>query len=240
MPAVTAQQPLALPSPTSKKTIPSWNDLLFWKSPDWSKIKTELSKQKDITTPSPELSLRPLIETPLNKVRVVLLFPEAYNLPGAANGLALGFNPTAYGNLDKASSLDLTPFLYSRFLKELEHDVKVKPRGDGDLTKWCRQGILLWNSRPTTLIGHSMGHINLPWFRLTEEILETVYLVNPDTVFVFIGTSNTYLHFVPTDAARITLPLPTPARDTVAGSALFSNINRLLKDKKKPRINWAL
>lgn len=174
---------------------------------------------------------RPFIETPLDKVRVVFVFPEPYYSKGLANGLALGYNG------------DKSPYMFDAFLDELKADYNVRLKRT-DLSQWARRGILLWNARPTTLIGHSRGHTGLQWEELTREVIETTYLVNPDTVYVLVGqeVQKTYGEILPRDANVLLLGIPIPpvfeGTDDFRGSGVFRKVNELIKGGWKNKILW--
>src|SRR5690606_24704884 len=109
-----------------------------------------------------------------------------------------------------------------------------------DLSKWARQGVLLWNYRLVTLKGHAGGLLTLPWYTLTKEVLETVYLVNPKTVFVFVGTDFVCSGILPKEAIKFSLRPPTPQTDTIKGTHIFSTINKTLSENRLGKINWAV
>lgn len=217
----------------------NWKDLSFWKSSEWSKIQELISLKGEVYTPEPRLILRPLIETPLPKLKVVFLCLEPYCLEGCADGLALSFRPNEV-NKNYASS----PIYHHELMLELFRDQRVKPPKDGSLLRWARQGVLLWNSRPITLKGRTSGGIGMGWEQLTAEIIETAYLNNPKTVFVSFGEDvfNTYLAGMPNDCLRVPLPLPVSSllngKESFAGSKPFSLINQILREHQRKPIDW--
>ena len=218
--------------------IPSWKDLKFWKSTMWRKISILIQQNKDHITPPPELIFRPLLETPLDKVKVFMLFDEPYFNPGVANGLALSFYPTG---MFERGGFDFSPMIFHRVLSEYSADLNVPPPKTGDLSKWAKRGVLLWNARPTTLKNHTMGHLSWGWPTLTREMIETVYLVNPKAVFVFFGTYHElYKDILPEDANKMIFEPFSPIQDNISGSRLFSQINVMLRNQKQKKINWLL
>lgn len=214
----------------------SWKNLNFWKGPYWKKVQKTLSVQKDVMVPEPHLLFRPLIQTPLHKTRVVIVFPEPYPRRSLANGLAL-----SYQHLDKYD-FETSPIYFYEVFKELQRDLNLtKKPSNGDLTKWAQQGVLLWNARPTTVEGHTCGHLGIGWEYLTKEIIETAYLQNPDTVFVFFGTGTAFDKILPEDAKFLSLPLPQITANgsgNISGSRPFTRINKMLKESKEKQIFW--
>lgn len=216
----------------SGNTGMTWNDLKFWKTEKWSTIQKILSTHKHHVTPDLRLIFRPFIETPLHKVRVMFVFPEPYYTEGAADGLAL------------SHSGDRSPWLFDAFMTELKRDYTVSTRRT-NLKHWARRGVLLWNARLTTLKGHARGHTGLGWEVLTREVIETAYLANPETVFVYVGqeVQNRYKDILPKDAKVILCSMPVPRvfssePDGFEGSRLFSQINSLIKGGWKKKVLW--
>lgn len=223
-----------MPSVTSMK----WKDLNFWRSPSWTRIKEILSLQGKNVTPRKQWIFRPFILTPLEKVKVVFLFPEPYTGDNVANGLALSCTAVS-----DPFELWKTPFFFSEIILEARADVKIKAPRSGDLSPWAKQGVLLLNSRLTTVIGHSNGHLGLGWQMLTREVIETLYLQNPKIVFVFFGEHVLpYKEFLPADAITFEVPLPSPMKmgPAFAGCRMFSKINHTLRQNKVKPIDWRL
>lgn len=228
----TAKKPSSLSRTSGSGETVTWNHLKFWTSKKWQEIQKILSSHREFVTPPMKMIFRPFIETPLSKVKVVFLFPEPYYTEGLADGLALSYKG------EKA------PYLFEAFMSELKKDYSVRAKRT-DLKNWARRGVLLWNARLTTLKGHSRGHAGLGWEVLTREVLETVYLVNPEAVFVFVGSEvqNKYHGVLPEDAKVLLVNLPLPKvfqdrPDGFEGCRLFSQINKMLGTSWKKRILW--
>lgn len=209
----------------------------FWKTPEWKTIQKTITDDIEVVVPEPRLIFRPLIATPLKSTKVAFILPEPYFIRAVSNGLALSVNQSEAMRLH---GWEHSPFLFHQFMQEYKADLGLNPPKSGDLSPWTRQGVLLWNSTPTTKAGYYGGHRSLPWGKLTQEILETIYLVNPDCVFVFVGTHHLYHDVLPYEAQVIKMVLPSPQIPSVRGSELFSNINMLLHERGHKKINWAL
>lgn len=213
----------------------NWKNLNFWRGPYWKKVLKTLSAQKDVVVPEPKLIFRPLIETPLHKTRVVMIFPEPYPRRCVADGLALSFKTDRF-------DFDTSPVYFYELFLELQRDTNIiKKPTKGDLGSWARQGVLLWNARPTTVEGHVSGHFGIGWEYLTKEIIETAYLNNPDTVFAFFGTGAAFENILPKDAKVLKFVLPQPSlngKSSFAGSRPFTRINKLLKEAHEKPIYW--
>ena len=244
MPVMTARTP----SPTqSGSSIPmdttpmTWRDLSFWKSSTWKRIRQKIAEtEKSEITPYRNLIFRSMIETRLQDVRVVFLSPEPYAEYGVANGLAFSaFSSVRNGKFD----LEGMPYQFQEIVREAHEDVGMATPKSGDLRKWARQGVLLWNSRLTTITGHANGHLTFGWRELTKEVLEVCYLQNPKTVFVFFGEQvfSGYKKVLPSDAVIFALPIPskfTYTQERFKGSKIFSNINHVLRQTRQKPIRW--
>lgn len=228
-------QIVSTPSKKPSSNTMTWNDLNFWKTSRWETIQKILLAHKESVTPPMNRIFRPFIETPLRSVRVCFVFPEPYYTEGVADGLALSHSQAK------------NPYLFDAFLAELKADYSVKCKRT-DLKHWARRGVLLWNARPTTLVGHTKGHAGIGWEVLTTEVLETVYLVNPNTVFVLVGEEvvSKYRSILPDDATVLMLPFPMPKffrddpkkSDGFEGCRVFSQINTLLGGSYRNKILW--
>jgi uracil-DNA glycosylase len=232
MSALTVKESSVNPSlsSSSKRTsTSSWGSLRFWKQSAWRTLKSQLKRDfaAGICTPYPHEILRPLALTRLKDVRVVFVFPEAY-YSGAATGVPIGYRG------------DRKPYLFAAFEKELQEDVGVKV-SKPDFTKWCKQGVLLWNSRPATRVDQIGGYVAQGFRDLTQEIIETVYLQNPRAVFVFFGNHDHIRATLPEDALVYQLPVPVPSPHCgFRGSRIFTQINIMLRSTGQRRIDWSI
>ena len=98
---------------------------------------------------------RAFYETLVESVRVVMLGEELYKGVGKANGLSFSVN----------KGYPVPPSLANIF-KEISDEIKdFDIPSHGDLTKWCKQGVLLLNSALTTENGSNRSHYALwQWF----------------------------------------------------------------------------
>ncbi len=149
--------------------------------PDWKKLIAEdlenhrfdlLEKQvnqayKDLgeqIAPTQENIFRALKETPVNRVRVVILGQDPYQTPGLAQGLAFSIPkeikpgwkafPSSLRNISKALALD-----------------GYQPLLHGDLSGWAKQGVLLLNATLTVQLNLAASHAQFGWQDLTDALL---------------------------------------------------------------------
>lgn len=219
-------------SPQSHQDLMTWSSLKFWEKPDWLKVQDVLKNEKDKYVPSANLIFRPFIETPLHTVKVVLMAREPYD------GLFHDPDGLAYSCVDPVERLKDLPEELVGLLRAIHKSTGKEPKS-GDLTKLARRGVLLWNcllTAPRASYGHS--HIGL-WYSLTTEILETLYLRNPKTIFCFENNIPViYRKVLPDDA--ITFVYPKPGSAQFDSFHLLDNINNALSAMNRDRIDWRL
>uniref|UniRef100_A0A7I4EXH2 Uracil-DNA glycosylase n=1 Tax=Physcomitrium patens TaxID=3218 RepID=A0A7I4EXH2_PHYPA len=92
--------------------------------------------------------LRIFYETPLSDVRVVMFDQESYKDIGKANRLFFSVNK------DYPILLSLTNIFKEIFDEIRSFNIPLH----GDLTKWCKQGVLLLNLALTTESGSNWSH----------------------------------------------------------------------------------
>lgn len=229
------------PSGSSKTSVnPSrrdnWNDLQFWNSSDWRRLSSELRQEGDNVLPNMSHVFRPFLLTPLHKVKVMIVASEPYALRGANDGLA-------YSHSEKIEDeRDLPTKLQAIFLEAM-NDVGIPKPTTGSLRAWAKQGVLLWNGAPTVLKNRPFSHQTKGWDVLTKEVIDTVYLQNPNTVFVFWESRSLYFsERLPPDARVIKSPFlgVGTAYSGFYGSKPFSRINTALQNTRQGPINWAV
>ena len=115
-------------------------------------------------------------------VKVVILgldpYPQETN--GIPNGCGLAFSYRRDFPVPSNSSLH-------NIFKELakEYPGYVKPN-HGDLSSWCKQGVLLLNTALTVLPMMPKSHLNI-WEPFISNILNIIVQVNPNVVFLLWG-----------------------------------------------------
>lgn len=158
-------------------TIKTWDDLSFWQSDAWNKIRNRLDEEDKwgrLYNPKRELLFAALDATPLSEVKAVLVAQDPYPRPHLATGLAYsvprGTNP-------------LPPTL-ANVLEEYSNDLHYPYPKHGDLACWARRGVLLWNSL-LSVGGEPLSHNWVEWHSLTAEVLEACD--RADIPMVFMG-----------------------------------------------------
>lgn len=107
----------------------------------------------------PPRPLRALEETPLARVRAVVLGQDPYHGRGQAEGLAFSV----------ADGVALPPSLRNIF-----RELGCAGGRSGSLLPWARQGVLLLNTCLTVEEGQPASHAKKGWEQLTDALLATV------------------------------------------------------------------
>lgn len=172
--------------------------------------------------------------TPPAAVKAVVLGQDPYHGAGQAHGLAFSVQPGVR-----------PPPSLGNIFKELKDDVGITaPRGQGDLSAWARQGVLLLNAILTVREAQPLSHKNRGWELFTDAVLRAVGNSAQPAVFVMWGAHAQKKHAL-IDATRHTIiasahPSPLSARTGFFGSRPFSRINDALIGFGRPTIDWRL
>ncbi len=181
---------------------------------------------------------------PLDKVRVVILGQDPFPNHQHATGIAFSVPP----------DVKTLPPTLQTILREYEADLHYPTPKTGDLTEWCKQGVLLWNVVPSCEAGNSLSHQWPEWEPLTDEILEK--LRNKPIVVAALGhVAKRFVEpFRDPETRVVTRDYPFPvvlashpsprgnkfSSNPFTGSRLFTTINTKLKEIGQPAIDWRL
>jgi uracil-DNA glycosylase len=179
--------------------------------------------------------LRALELTPLDAVRVVILGQDPYHGPGQAHGLCFSV----------PEGVQVPPSLVNIY-KELEDDLGVPRRPDGNLERWARQGVLLLNTSLTVEAGRAGSHAGKGWEAITDAAVTAVAQREEPSVFILWGRhARTKAAKVPalapgTHHLVLTSPHPSPlsAHAGFFGSKPFSKTNAFLEAHGRGAIEW--
>jgi uracil-DNA glycosylase len=195
-------------------------------------LKQEKSAGKTIYPPNP-LIFNAFNQTPFEKVRVVIIGQDPYHGPHQAHGLSFSV----------PQGVALPPSLRNIF-KEIEADLDIKMSGDGDLTAWAKQGVLLLNATLTVEMANAGSHQKRGWESFTDTAITALNKHREGLVFVLWGSYaqkkgeiiNTKKHLV------LTSPHPSPlsAHRGFFGNHQFSQINHYLSGHGQAVIDWQL
>ena len=168
---------------------------------------------------------------PFEDVRVLILGQDPYPTPGHPMGLAFSTQPGV-----------AAPRSLVNIYKELQDDLGVPPRKDGDLSSWSQQGILLLNRVLTVRPGAPASHRGKGWEAVTQAAVEALVARGTPLVAILWGRdAQTAAKFLG-DTPRIESPHPSPlsASRGFFGSRPFSRANQALETMGAQPVNWAL
>lgn len=206
-----------------------WNSLGFQKF--YKMIMAEYDK-KTIYPPK-DYIFNALKLTSYKDTKVVIVGQDPYHGEHQAHGLSFSVQ----------KGVKLPPSLQNIY-KELESDLGIPPRTDGDLTGWAKQGVLMLNAVLTVEKDKAASHRNLGWEPMTDYIIKLLNKKEEPVVFILWG------NFAKEKAKLITnpnhyiiiSPHPSPfsAYSGFFGSKPFSKTNDFLISKKMQPIDWSL
>ncbi len=113
---------------------------------------------------------------PFDKVKVVIVGQDPYHGSGQADGLSFSV-PSAF---------KVPPSLKNIF-KEIEDDLSIKVKEDGDLSRWANQGVLLLNSSLTVVENSPASHSGLGWEIFTDSVIKKLSEEKSGLVFMLWG-----------------------------------------------------
>ncbi len=181
--------------------------------------------------PRPENIFRAFELTPFDEVKVVILGQDPYHGPNQAIGLSFAVN----------EGIPLPPSLRNIY-KEIESDLGVKPKAEGDLSRWALQGVLLLNATLSVRAGSPGSHQGKGWEDFTDAVIRVLSEEREHLVFILWGNyaRTKGAHIDRTKHLVIESPHPSPfsARNGFFGSKPFSKTNDYLKENGSDLIDW--
>lgn len=179
--------------------------------------------------------LRALELTPLDQVKVVILGQDPYHGPGQAHGLCFSV----------PDGVQTPPSLVNIY-KELESDLGIPRRPNGNLEHWARQGVLLLNNSLTVEAHNAGSHAGKGWEAITDAAVAAVARRAEPSVFILWGNhARNKAQRVPelgpaTRHLVLTSPHPSPlsAHGGFFGSKPFSQANAFLEAQGRGAIEW--
>jgi uracil-DNA glycosylase len=164
-------------------------------------------------------------------VRVVIIGQDPYHGEGQANGLCFSVAP----------GVVLPPSLRNIF-KERKADLDIASSGNGDLTHWAKQGVLLLNATLTVRAKSPGSHQNKGWEEFTDAVIRMLSENREQLAFILWGAYaqrkgaviDSDKHFI------LSSPHPSPfsANRGFFGSRPFSRVNNYLTSTGQEPIDW--
>ena len=211
-----------------KKALKSEFEKAYW-STLLSFVKGEYLSEK-VYPPPPNL-FRAFKLCPFDTVKVVIIGQDPYHGQGQANGLSFAVN----------DGVKIPPSLKNIF-KEIESDVGVSPRSNGDLARWATQGVLLLNSVLTVEAGSPASHKGKGWELFTDAVVRSLNHEKENVVYVLWGKYAVEKGSVIDSDKNLVLtsghPSPFSAH-LFFGHHHFSSCNEYLEKHGRGAIDWS-
>lgn len=172
---------------------------------------------------------------PLEDLKVVFIGMDPYPQRGVATGIL-------FGNRSEVQEEDLSPSL--KIVKEACINYEIPHNSvifDQTLESLAKQGILMINSALTVEMNRIGSHTML-WRPLISKLLTKLSEVNNGIIYVLFGTqAQTFAPYINSQLNTV-IKVPHPAYHARTGtrmdSKIFTDLNKLLKDKYDATIQW--
>ncbi len=169
---------------------------------------------------------------PFEEVRVLIVGQDPYPTPGHPVGLSFSVDP----------AVRPLPRSLVNIFHELHEDLGVTVPENGDLTSWCRQGVMLLNRVLTVTPGAPASHRGKGWERITDYAIRALVARGTPLVAVLWGRPAQELRPLLGNTPVVMSPHPSPlsASRGFFGSRPFSKVNALLTEQGCPPVSWDL
>lgn len=158
----------------------SWNKILekeLKKDYFISLLKTiNFNYSKETCFPEKNKIFSALNHCSYENLKVVILGQDPYHNVNQANGLSFSVN----------SNVKSPPSLKNIFI-EINNDINIPIRTNGDLTDWANQGVLLLNSVLSVEKGKPGSHSKIGWEIFTDNIIQLISNNKSKIVFMLWG-----------------------------------------------------
>lgn len=213
-----------------------WDDVLkvIWKSVGFKSFYQSIMHEYDVKTvfPPKDYIFNALKLTSYKDTKVVIVGQDPYHGVGEAHGLSFSVQ----------KGIRIPPSLQNIY-KELQSDLGIPPKDNGELTGWAKQGVLLLNAVLTVEKDKAASHRGKGWEILTDYIIKTLNLKEEPVVFILWGNFAKEKAKLITNPSHfiITSPHPSPfsAYSGFFGSRPFSKTNDYLISKGITPIDWS-
>lgn len=213
-----------------------WDEKLkvVWDSPGFKNFYKRIMHEYEIKEiyPPKDYIFNALKLTSYENTKVVIVGQDPYHGKGEAHGLSFSVQ----------KGVRVPPSLQNIY-KELNDDLKIPPKDNGDLTEWAKQVVLLLNAVLTVEKDKAASHRNLGWEPMTDYIIKLLNLKNKPVVFILWGNFakekakliTNHQHYI------IMSPHPSPfsAYSGFFGSKPFSKTNEFLIKNGLVPIDWS-
>ena len=206
---------------------PGWRDLLKGSLDLLDQIELELKESSFL--PQHQDVMKCLSFNP-SEAKVLILGQDPY--PSAIDAMGLAFS-TARRDGKLPASL-------KNIYRELVDDLDIPYPTSGDLSPWCKQGVVLLNRTLTCAEGESNSHRDIGWREFTDQVVSV--LAQQGVVAILWGANAQEVehHFPKSDCISSVHPSPLSAYRGFFGSKPFSRANQVLVSKGRQPIDWSI
>jgi uracil-DNA glycosylase len=193
----------------------------------------EQEQQNYTLFPSSERVFEALENTPLSRVKAVIMGQDPYHGAGQAHGLSFSVQ----------KGVKIPPSLKNIF-KELHCDLGILPANHGFLESWAKEGVLLLNATLTVRAHEAASHQRKGWETFTDQIIKILSQSSQPIVFLLWGNyaASKEVFIDATKHLILKAPHPSPlsAYNGFFGCKHFSKTNEFLIQNAIKPIVWAL
>jgi len=215
----------------------SWKELLAdeFKSEYFYALKAFLvdERQKYDVFPPGGFIFNAFNQTPVDKVKVVIVGQDPYHGKGQAHGLCFSVQ----------RGVKPPPSLVNIF-KELHDDVGIDIPSHGCLDSWAKQGVLLLNTTLTVRANTPRSHFGKGWEKFTDKAIKLLSEKRSNLVFFLWGNDakakevliDSSKHYI----LKAAHPSPFSAYNGFLGCKHFSKANHYLVEHGVEPVDWNL
>jgi len=188
--------------------------------------------QQHTIFPAKNLIFRAFDECPFDQVKVVIVGQDPYHTKGMADGLCFSV----------PSEVQKLPPSLRNILAELETDLGIKQRTNGDLISWANQGVLMINTVLTVREGVADSHAGMGWEKFTDGVIRELNSRRQGIVYILWGNKalKKGANLDEENNLLLTAPHPSPLSSYRGffDSKPFSKTNEYLRSKSLKEISW--
>lgn len=225
-------------SPDQVKIEPSWKQHLLpeFQQEYMQQLRGFLMQQKQagkVIYPKGDEYFNAFNLTPFDQVKVVIIGQDPYHGPGQAHGLCFSVQ----------SGVRFPPSLQNIF-KEIQSDLGLPIPGNGCLTHWAEQGVLLLNAVLTVEQAKAAAHQGKGWEQFTDAAIRELNENREGIVFMLWGSYAQKKGQIidPKKHCVLKAPHPSPlsSHRGFFGCKHFSKANVYLESIGKTPIDWSV
>ena len=193
-------------------------------------LRSEKEAGKNVYPPE-DLVFNAFLQTPYDKVKVVIVGQDPYHGAGQAHGLSFSVPPGV-----------TPPPSLKNIYKEINSDLGITPPKDGCLLRWAQQGVFLLNATLTVRAGEPKSHHGMGWERFTDSVIDCLVQKQDPIVFLLWGKSAQEKghRAIGSQHAVFEAAHPSPySADRFFGCRHFSKTNLFLQGVGKSPIDWS-